>query len=710
MRGLREDDRGAALVTTIGILGAVSLLLAAILSSSVSALRQSAQDVNWHAALAAAEAGVEDYLYRINSDPYYWERAPTLPGTDGDPANDVANPDVDTTNAAYTAFVDVPGAANGARFTYTVDPLVRFNGTIRITSTGLVGNRTRTITTTLRRRSFLDYVYVSTYETRDPDQYETWPPSDNDAETGRGGTPVNDLHDNDGRAPLLVGPDAAREAEAQCAHFRYAPAADRPASVSDSTPGYRADRLLAGWSGRHPDCSEPHWTTDVFDGPYHSNDATPIRQDGSGRTRFPRTPVSTSWGVDADGNPGTPLTVPAPGFLDVHRVVNGHSAAAQPEFPYTPPRPLYSPPLDLPPENQEVRDAAADGGYVFTGPTRIVLRGDRLWVQSELTPGYETGRDVALPPNGVVYVDDAGAADCTGWLPPLGPVPAMNGYPAVPDYRDGPVGIGMYPSGVPGAADADITPYGCSDGDVYVEGELRGRLTLAAEHDVVVTWHIGYASTPRSSSTASGYSQVSGSPAPPTGDRDLLGLVSGLGSVKLFKPVVCRAERYGICQHGHNITYRAGSGTGRATPHDLTIYAAILAPRHSMRLLNQMIGGPVGTLFIHGSIGQKFRGNLGTANGNALPRGYTSTPYPAIPPNCFSSFSDNGTTVQTLYRSGGTCNTRGGFSKVFSYDDRLQYLSPPSFLQPVNVSWAPFAFAEDALDDGHRGRLPVPGG
>jgi len=205
----------------------------------------------------------------------------------------------------------------------------------------------------------------------------------------------------------------------------------------------------------------------------------------------------------------------------------------------------------------------------------------------------------------------------------------------------------------------------------------------------------------------SGYRLTSGSPAPPTRDRDLLGLVAGLGSVKLFKPVVCRAERYGICQHGHNITYRAGGGTPRATPHDLTIDAAILAPRHSMRLLNQMIGGSVGTLHIHGSIGQKFRGNLGSANGNALPRGYTSPGYPAVPTNCSSTFSDNGSSVQTLSRSGGTCNTIGGFSKVFSYDDRMAYLSPPSFLQPVDVSWAAFAFAEGRLDDGHRARLPA---
>ena len=45
------------------------------------------------------------------------------------------------------------------------------SGTFRIRATGRAGKVTRTVVTTLRRRSFLDYIYFTDYETRDPAQY-----------------------------------------------------------------------------------------------------------------------------------------------------------------------------------------------------------------------------------------------------------------------------------------------------------------------------------------------------------------------------------------------------------------------------------------------------------------------------------------------------------------------------------------------------------
>jgi hypothetical protein len=51
-------------------------------------------------------------------------------------------------------------------------------GTFRIRASGRSGGVSRTIVTTLRRRSFLDYIYFTDYETRDPIQY----PNPDDAE------------------------------------------------------------------------------------------------------------------------------------------------------------------------------------------------------------------------------------------------------------------------------------------------------------------------------------------------------------------------------------------------------------------------------------------------------------------------------------------------------------------------------------------------
>lgn len=691
---LHRDEDGIALVMTIGISGIALALVATVLVASISVLRATRLDVAWQAALAAAEAGVDDYLFRINTNPYYWEQAPTLPDLDADPSNDIVNPEADAANLAYSQFVPVPGADNEARFTYTVEPLVRYDGTIRITSTGSVGARTRTVRVVLKRDSFLNYVYFDDIETRDPDQYETWPSSDEDAE----------YIDDDGAIPVASGADAVRIAEQECAQYRY----------SDVATPRHTPQLGVTWDGRNPDCHEPHWTSDVFDGPFHSNDMIALR---GATTQFPKTPVTTSWGVD-DGDPDTPIVPPGKGYLDVNREINGSGTAATPRFPYTPNRPGYRAPLELPPANTEIRDAAVLGGYLFTGPTRVILRGERLYVDSPLSPLADSGEaddgnlldgngraDLPLPSNGVVYIQNytGPSLDCTGRRPPLGGTTAFGA--AVPDYLSG-----MYPADRP--EDHDITVYGCSDGDAFVEGELQGRLTVAAQHDVVVTWHIGYASSPRDSSQYSGYALVNAPPpassgtkvlAPPVGDRDLLGLVAD-GSVKLFRPTRCLAQRYGVCQHGNAILFHpTGPGIRSRTTNNLSIYAAILSTRHSLRANHQMLGGSGGRLSIHGSVAQRFRGNLGSATGNTLPLND-----PSVTPmltSCSSSYVDVGRTVQTL-ESGpsGTCRTIGGYGKTFGYDDRLAYLAPPSFLNPVNVSWVSATFEERRLPADHGSR------
>ena len=80
----------------------------------------------------------------------------------------------------------------------------------------------------------------------------------------------------------------------------------------------------------------------------------------------------------------------------------------------------------------------------------------------------------------------------------------------------------------------------------------------------------------------------------------------------------------------------------------VTIDAAILSLKHSFTVDNYDCGSKLGLLTVKGAIAQKFRGAVGTG-GNS---------------------------------SGGT-----GYIKDYRYDDRLQYRSPPFFLDPVAASW-----------------------
>jgi type II secretory pathway pseudopilin PulG len=78
------------------------------------------------------------------------------------------------------------------------------------------------------------------------------------------------------------------------------------------------------------------------------------------------------------------------------------------------------------------------------------------------------------------------------------------------------------------------------------------------------------------------------------------------------------------------------------------IDAAILAIKHSFIVDNYDCGSPLESLNVEGAIAQKFRGPVGT--------------------------SSNG-------------HTSSGYLKDYTYDDRLRYLEPPSFIEPTGSSW-----------------------
>ena len=223
-----SDESGIALISAI-IVGSIMMMLVAALGRySLSALNLSRHDQDWNAALAAAESGIDHYLFRLNQDENYWQYSAANPPPDG--------------NAAFTTWVPVPGNANDGKFRYDIDVSTRpVDGTIKVTSTGKVQSTTRTVHSTLRKRGFLDYLYFSEYETKDPVLYNTASP-DFDAYSA---TVAADL----------------------CAHHYY-----------DVPP-------------RDSNCGDIQFASaDVIKGPLHSNDAILM----SGSPQFQGT-VSTSW-------------------------------------------------------------------------------------------------------------------------------------------------------------------------------------------------------------------------------------------------------------------------------------------------------------------------------------------------------------------------------------------------------------------------------
>lgn len=166
-RLVEERDRGVALILVIGIGALVTALLTTAIVIAVNGSRHARNDVNWQGALAAAYAGVEEYQSRLEADPGYVNY-----GNDQATFSAASNLLDDTTNAALgydDSWAVVSGSDGNASYRYAVDA-ERYNseGTIRLQSTGRVGDETRTIVVDLRQDEFLNYLYFTDYEIQDP--------------------------------------------------------------------------------------------------------------------------------------------------------------------------------------------------------------------------------------------------------------------------------------------------------------------------------------------------------------------------------------------------------------------------------------------------------------------------------------------------------------------------------------------------------------
>jgi Tfp pilus assembly protein PilX len=486
---IKRDEDGIALITVLLFSLVIMTLLTGISAYALGSLPIAKHDQDWNAALAAAEAGVDDYIFRMNQGDNYWQYSSTNAPPGG--------------NLAFTQYVAVPGPSNSGLFRYKPDvSTVAVNGVIKLTSTGKVGNVTRTVVATIRRRSFLDYLYFTDFETKDPASYVNPPDSF---------TPT--------------------EAQAACAMHYY--------------------------EGRDSNCVTIYFTSgDQINGPLHTNDAMAVNgtPDFNGNT-------STSWndpaGVGYRGS-GTPTFANAGD-------------------------PAYAPPLTMPPSNTSIKNetnpASGGTGCLYTGPTQIKLSASgTMDVVSPFTKsnnaGCGPGTNLALPPDGVVYVQN---------------VPSIA---TDPNYTNGCPYAGSYPPGLPVPIVGDLTTYACRDADTFVSGMLRGQLTIASEHDIVIVDNLRYQAG--------------------TAASDMLGLVAN-NYVEVFHPISCTNSNDPSC----NLNRKTGG-----TFTNPVIQAAVLAVQHSFTVQNYKYGSTLGTLNLTGAIAQSYRGPVGTIGGSGLASGY----------------------------------------------------------------------------------------
>ncbi len=550
-----RDQGGFALATVMIVSMVLSMLAIATVDYAVGSQNISHHDQNWNGALSAAEAGIDDYVFRLGENGNYWQyNAGNLP-SDG--------------NHAFTQYVPVAGSPTSSKFRYDVDAsTIAQNGIVTLTSTGRVGNAARTVRVTLRRRSFLDYLYFTDYETTDPAMY-----------TGTPFTPT--------------------QAQTYCALHYYGGLGnqrDEPSRVdftgdSDSGGAYCSDITFIN--------------TDKLNGPMHTNDAFMV----CGNPQF-LGDTSTSW------NPTSGLK-----YRD-------NCPTSNPVFA-NPGDPVYSAPLTMPPTNSALKadTNVGSGGCLYTGPTRIVLKSNgQVTVKSPFSKSTNnsacpTNGTAALPTNGVIYVQN---------------VPSSASDPNFTSGCPYSVNGRTHPLGMPIAN--DLNTYGCRNGDVFIEGTLKGQLSIASENNIDITANLQY------------NSGVAGT--------DLLGLIAD-NYIEVYHPVNCSSGTAAACNLNASFPGETAKTSAFTSP---VIQAAMLSLAHSVRVQAWNRGAPLGTLHITGVLAQRFRGPVGT--------------------------NSSGTIVS-------------GFSKDYNYDQRLKYLSPPFFLDPVASQWGVVTWAENKVPTGY---------
>jgi hypothetical protein len=164
---------------------------------------------------------------------------------------------------------------------------------------------------------------------------------------------------------------------------------------------------------------------------------------------------------------------------------------------------------------------------------------------------------------------------------------------------------------------------GC--GDLAISGVYTKNLTFAADNDLVIVDDLTKAAAPNDS---------------------VLGLIAN-NFVRVAHQSVFDTNGVAAWSNGLSGSARRMGPECRTTStatQNIKIDAAILALNHSFTVDRYGCGSHLGDLQVHGAIAQKHRGVVGIV----------------------------GTT---------------GFNKMYTYDDRLRFRTPPKFLDPVNTAW-----------------------
>lgn len=604
----RKDDSGSALVLVVGSMMVLAMLALTALAYGMASTRFGRYDQDYSAAMSAAQSGVEDYISRLNRNDSYYN---TVDCTN----SALQGPSVGTNSCGWGAstavgWVPVNGASAGSKdayFHYSVDKsTIQTKGAVTLTVTGKSNGVYRTVEAAVGKGGSTDYVYYTDFESADPNNVQAYPTTPA-AECGGAGY-TNAKYWWNGRS------------SASCSEITFASGDTLHGSVfSNDSVLASGPTFTDGFFTANPDCQTVTAATAVSgwnrclrntSGTYSTANFNGVRPQY--HTAYYLDDTSAAFATD----PGchyygsTRVIFNSDGTMTVWNATANNGGQA----------PLAMAPVGgTAPSCGDVTTLNSAAGQTLPVPNDLVLY-------------------VAAAPSTVIrkqcYSGQIGGA--AGYTLPLGTYSAST--PVTPTSSSTPYTYDINMT--------ETTKY-CAEGNLYVEGVLKGRVTVAAAQSVVVTGDLVLAGG------------LTGS--------DMLGLVA-TNSVEAFHPWVATYSPYK--PGGSGYVWRSSTSsttdstvwprqysdpTGATSVTGLQIMGSIQTLQHSFYVQQYKVGASLGKLEVDGSIAQRWRGIVGTGSGSVSTTGYL---------------------------------------KNYVYDTRLKYAAPPYFPRWVNAKWSQRYFGE----------------
>ncbi|GAA4354073.1 hypothetical protein GCM10023145_21430 [Angustibacter luteus] len=675
------DDSGFAMVTVLAIGFVMSTLMLATLAYAAQVAPQARHSQDWNAALAAAQAGVDDYVSRLNkADSYALSVDCTNIAMQGPDAPTNSCP-WNTGSTTVVGWQNVkPGDAAAGQFHYTPSYEA---GSVRLTATGKVRSEYRTLDVRVARGGSTDFLYYTDFEDADPANQVSYTSTPTTACGKDGSDTALYWYEKTKNPSTLVTDPTTTSGRRGCSEIQFAPGDVLNGRVHfNDTPligsGSPAPQFLQGYETSDPNCVPAKATTKGYCYRSSSGGAPNVGSKGSVFAPIKQLPDNSDQFASYPGcvyYGDTRIRFKSDGTMDIW---NTSSSGKTLTGPNTPAGTNCGDATKMVPTNgSDPRPSTANKQNVPIPTDKVIYvrntGASNTCAAGEVVNGTSSGstsNDVIPQGTGTT---EQGVTDVNYWWPGKQATKSVEQFTVKSTTSGGKTTYswnqGTQADTVSTSDSSHYVTFNCGQGNVYVEGTVKGRVTIAAENNIVVTGDLLVDGT-----TA---------PADPTG-TNIVGLVAA-NSVVVYHPVVrtgttlstgttaVNSNRSGItcsgtvgstpsttptsaaqtttCTWTKDQDISGGSLDDLAYPNQTSstgnrfVYASIQTLQHSFWVQTYNQGDKLGKLSVRGSIAQRWRGAVGT--------------------------------------SGNT-----GYTKDYKYDPRLKFSSPPYFPQWTNATWS----------------------